>query len=253
MVEARNIGKRYGGRWVLREVSLTVAPGRIVALIGPNGAGKSTLLAIVGRIVGRDAGDVLIDGRPLERYSSGELALRLTYLRQAMDVRTRLSVRDLVSFGRFPHNRGRLTKRDREIVDQALEELELTSLAEAYVDELSGGQRQRAFVAMILAQDTPYLLLDEPLSNLDMRYQVHILKILRKRCREEGKGIVISLHDINLASIYADEIVALKDGRVVASGAPCDVVSPAVLRDVFDIDVIVEPIAGQRICIYAQW
>ena len=105
MVEARNIGKRYGGRWVLREVSLTVAPGRIVALIGPNGAGKSTLLAIVGRIVGRDAGDVLIDGRPLERYSSDELALRLTYLRQAMDVRTRLSVRDLVSFGRFPHNR----------------------------------------------------------------------------------------------------------------------------------------------------
>lgn len=253
MVKVRHVSKRYGDQWALRDVSLDVDKGTMTALIGPNGAGKSTLLSIVGRIIRPDGGTVWVDGKTVDTYGSMDLARKLTYLRQSTTVGVRLTVKDLVSFGRFPHCEGRLRKDDWEIVHRALAYMELEGLEDAFLDELSGGQRQRALIAMVLAQDTDYILLDEPLNNLDMRYGVQIMKLLQRMVKELGKTVLITLHDINMASIYADQIVALKDGCVWKRGSVETVIQREVLRSLFDIDMLVTSMEGRRICIYAQW
>ena len=162
----------------------------------------------------------------------------------------RLTVRDLVALGRYPHSRGRLTMLDREHIDRAIEHCELTELAGRYLDQLSGGQRQRAFVAMVLCQDTDYLLLDEPLNNLDMRHSVRMMRLLRRVVDELGKTVVLVLHDINFASVHSDRIVAMRDGRISCEGTPKQVLQPQVMRAIYDLDVSVHDVAGQRIGVY---
>ena len=156
--------------------------------------------------------------RNVKKWKSDEFAKRVSILKQSNHLNVRLTVRELVSFGRYPYSKGRLTAEDEKFVDQAIEYMNLTDMQDKFLDELSGGQKQRAFISMVIAQDTEYILLDEPLNNLDMKHSVQIMKILRKLVDEFGKTVVIVLHDINFASVYSDRIVALKDGKLVKDG-----------------------------------
>ncbi|QDL91142.1 ATP-binding cassette domain-containing protein [Paroceanicella profunda] len=250
MIETRNLTRRYGTETVVDGVTLTLPRGGITALIGPNGAGKSTLLSMIGRLIGIDAGSVSVDGLDVARAKGDVLARRLSILRQENHVVARLSVRDLVAFGRYPHSKGRPTPADLEQVERALCWLGIEALADRFLDELSGGQRQRAFVAMVLCQDTDYVLLDEPLNNLDMRHAVTMMRQLRAAARELGKTVVVVLHDINFASTYADLIVAMKDGRIHATGTPEDIMRPELLHALYGIDARIHEIDGTRICVY---
>jgi iron complex transport system ATP-binding protein len=250
VVEAINVTKRYGGKTVVDRVSVRIQPGAVTSFIGPNGAGKSTLLSMIVRLLTKDEGEVLIDGRELSRYSSNELAKKISILKQSNQINIRLTVKELVSFGRFPYSQGRLTKEDLQHVDEAIDYMDLGDLRDRYLDELSGGQKQRAYIAMVLAQNTEYIFLDEPLNNLDMKHSVQIMKILRKLVEELGKTIVLVLHDINFASCYSDRIVALKDGRVVKDGTTDELIQSDVLKELYEMDIPIQMVDGQRMCIY---
>lgn len=250
MIVTSNVTKNYGPACVVDGVSLQLPQGGITSIIGPNGAGKSTLLSMVSRLMAMDKGSVTVGGLDVTKAPSDELARRLSILRQDNHMTARLTVRDLVSFGRYPHSKGRLTLEDKAQIEQAIAYLDLGTLAERFLDELSGGQRQRAFVAMVLAQDTDYLLLDEPLNNLDMKHAMGMMKLLRQAANELGKTVVLVLHDINFASWYSDHIVAMKAGKVAAQGAASAMIQPEVLSAIYEMDIKVHEIGGQLISVY---
>ena len=250
MIEIKGLTKRFGKKPVVEDVSVTIVPKTITSFIGPNGAGKSTLLSMVSRLLDSDTGEVLLDKNNVKKWKSSEFAKRVSILKQANHINVRLSVRELVAFGRYPYSKGRLTAEDEQFVDQAIEYMNLTEMQDKYLDELSGGQKQRAFIAMVIAQDTDYILLDEPLNNLDMKHSVQIMKILRKLVDELGKTVIIVLHDINFASVYSDRIVALKDGKLVKDGPTREIINSDALRDIYDMEIPVQEQNGCRICVY---
>lgn len=250
MVDIKNVFKSYNKKPVIEDVSLTIPKGKITSFIGPNGAGKSTLISMISRLIAKDAGLITIDGEDITEQNDRELARKISILKQSNTMNVKLTVRELISFGRFPYSQGRLTKIDWEKVDEAIDYMELNDIQHKYLDELSGGQRQRAFIAMVLAQDTEYILLDEPLNNLDMRHSVQIMKTLRRLVDELGKTVIIVIHDINFASCYSDEIVAFKDGKIVKQGPTCDVIDKCVLKEIYDMDIEIKEIEDQRICVY---
>lgn len=250
MIETRDVVKTHGSTTVLHGVNVQIPAGQFTAIIGPNGAGKSTLLSMVSRLEAMTSGTSHVAGLDVAKTASDALAKVMAILRQDNQSALRLTVRDLVGFGRFPHSKGRMTADDVQHVDQALAFLQLTELADRYLDELSGGQRQRAYIAMVLCQDTPYILLDEPLNNLDMAHAVSMMKLLRRLVNERQKTVVVVLHDINFASCYADHIIAMKDGHVAHAGGPLQVVTDGVLSALYGIDVSVHEIKGQRLCHY---
>ena len=251
MIEFDALTKTYGDATVLGPVSGAFPRGGVTALVGPNGAGKSTLLTIVGRLVDATSGTATLDGRPVTSYKPAEFAQRLAILRQENGVNARLSVRDLVAFGRFPHSRGRLTADDQAKIDEAIGFLGLRDLADRFLDELSGGQRQRAYVAMTLAQDTDVLLLDEPLNNLDMRHQVRMMSQLRRAADALDKTVIVVVHDLNFAAAYADRIVVLREGDVVASGTPSEIMDSDLLTEIFRTTVRVHVLDGIPVAVYA--
>lgn len=250
MIQVKGISKFFGKKPVIQDVSVNVAPGKITSFIGPNGAGKSTLLSMVSRLLNADTGEVLLDQSDVRSIKSHEFAKRVSILKQSNYMNVRLTIRELVSFGRFPYSKGNLKPEDEMKVDEALTYMNLDDIQHSYLDELSGGQRQRAFIAMVIAQDTDYILLDEPLNNLDMKHSVQIMKILRKLVDELGKTVVIVLHDINFASVYSDHIVALKNGRVVKDGPTNDIINSDALKEIYDMDIPVQEQNGCRICVY---
>ena len=250
MITTRGVTKHYGPSCVVDDVTLSLPAGGITSIIGPNGAGKSTLLSMVSRLMAMDAGSVVIDGLDISTTPSDVLARRLSILRQDNHMTARLTVRDLVSFGRYPYSKGRLTAADSEHIDRALDYLDLLELADRFLDELSGGQRQRAFVAMVLCQDTDYVLLDEPLNNLDMKHATAMMKLLRRAADELGKTVVLVLHDINFASCYSDCIVAMKRGKVVGQGDVQAMIDPVILSEIYDMDIQVHQIGGRKISVY---
>lgn len=250
MISLTDVTMTYAGLTVLGPVTLDIPVGGVTALVGPNGAGKSTLLTIVGRLSTATSGHVSIAGNDVATTPGRELAKIVSILRQENHFVTRLTVRDLVGFGRFPHSRGRLTAVDHAKIDEALAFLDLTDLAGRYLDQLSGGQRQRAYVAMVLAQDTDYILLDEPLNNLDMKHAVAMMRQLRRAADELGKTVVVVVHDINFAAAYADRIVALAEGRVVHVGTPSDLMTPAILQQVFGTPVEVRADGPYPLAVY---
>jgi iron complex transport system ATP-binding protein len=252
MIETRELSKSYGANLVVDGVSLRLPARGITSIIGPNGAGKSTLLGMISRLLPMDAGTVTVDGLDVTRTPSDVLARRLAILRQDNHIAARLTVRDLVAFGRYPHSKGRPTIDDRRHIEEALSFLELTELADRFVDELSGGQRQRAFVAMVLCQDTDYVLLDEPLNSLDLKHAVRMMQLLRRAARELGKTIVLVLHDINFASVYSDHIVCMTEGRVAHAGPPEAIITAELLTAIYQVPVRVEEVDGRRIGIYYE-
>ncbi|HLS59987.1 MAG TPA: ABC transporter ATP-binding protein [Virgibacillus sp.] len=250
MVKIKSVSKLYNDKKVIKDVSLSIEKGTITSFIGPNGAGKSTLISMISRLIAQDGGEITIEGQDITKAKNGDLAKKISILKQSNSINLKLTIRELVSFGRFPYSQGKLNKEDWRIVDEAIDYMELGSMQDKYLDELSGGQRQRAHIAMVIAQDTEYILLDEPLNNLDMRHAVQIMKTLRRLVDELGKTIVIVIHDINFASCYSDQIVAFKDGEIVKQGPTCDVIDECVLKDIYDMDFNVQEIDNQRICVY---
>ena len=250
MIETRGVSKRYGDVLVVDDVSLSIPRGGFTSIIGPNGAGKSTLLSMISRLTPMSAGTVMVDGMDVTRTPGNQLARRLSILRQDNQTALRLTVRDLVAFGRFPHSGGRLTTDDLRHVDEAMDYLRLNEYRDRPIDELSGGQRQRAYVAMVMCQDTEYVLLDEPLNNIDMRFAVDMMQLLRRAADEKGKTVVVVLHDINFASCYSDHIIAMRQGRPAYQGSPQEIIRDEVLRDLYEMEISVHEVDGQRICTY---
>lgn len=236
MIAVNNLSKSYGARSVLADVSVQFPARKLTSLIGPNGAGKTTLLMMIARLLEPTGGGILLDGQRIADIRIGDYARRVATLRQSPDFNLRLTVDELVAFGRFPYSRGVLTPADRQAIDEAIAFLSLEALRRAYVDELSGGQRQMAFLAMTIAQQTDYLLMDEPLNNLDIKHAVQIMRALRRLCDEQGRTVILVVHDINFAANYSDHIVAMKDGAVHSAGSVPEIVTAERLRQLYGID-----------------
>jgi len=252
MIIAENICKSYGRSLVVDNISLTIQAGGLTSIIGPNGAGKSTLLSIIARLLGLDKGKVSVAGLDVNQTPTDILAQRISILRQDNHLSSRLTVRELVSFGRYPYSHGRLTRQDKTHITQALDYLELQSLGERFLDELSGGQRQRAFVAMLLCQDTDYLLLDEPLNNLDMKHASSMMKILRRAANELNKTVVLVLHDINFAAWYSDCIIAMKDGKLWGMGNVDAMISSEVLEQIYEMPISIHRLGERKIALFYE-
>lgn len=250
MIEIKNIFKKYGNKNIVNDVSFNIEKGKITSFIGPNGAGKSTVLSIITRLINNDGGEVIIEGKELSQYDNKELSKKIAILKQSNSINLKLTIRELVSFGRFPHSEGNLTKEDEVYIDEAIEYMNLKDIQHKYLDELSGGQRQRAYIAMVIAQNTEYILLDEPLNNLDMNHSVQMMKVIRNLCDNLGKTIVLVMHDINFASCYSDNIVALKNGSIEKIGTIHEVVQKEVLEEIYEMKFDIRSINGNKICIY---
>jgi iron complex transport system ATP-binding protein len=252
VIRIKNVSLAYGKTSILQDISISIPKGGITALIGPNGAGKSSLLGLAARLQPLQTGEIRIDDLSVSSTSGKVLAKKIAILRQDNHVGSRLTVRELVGFGRFPHNWGHLTENDRRIIDGALQLFGLDELAERLLDTLSGGQRQRALVAMAYCQDTDYLLLDEPLNNLDMYFASELMKSLRHVADVWKKTVVIVLHDINYAGSFANRIIAMKDGQVVADGLPHEIMTAPVLRQIYGFEIPVTTVEGKRIALPFQ-
>lgn len=237
MIVIENLSKAYGPTPCVEGVDLTIAAGGVTSIIGPNGAGKSTLLSLVARLLDKDDGRISVDGLDIDRTKSEVLAQRLSILRQDNHIASRLTVRDLVGFGRYPWSHGRLTAQDHAKVAEAIGFLHLEDLADRFLDELSGGQRQRAHIAMVLCQDTDYVLLDEPLNNLDMSHARSLMARLRGLVDQGGRSVAMVVHEVNYAAAWADHVIALKDGRVMAEGPAEAVLTEEVLSRLYDTPI----------------
>ena len=237
MIDITGISYAIGKSQILKDVTLQIPRGRVTALIGPNGAGKSSLLNLVSGQEPLQAGTVCIDGLHIGHTAPRTLALKLAVVAQHVGVASRLRIRDLIGFGRWPHNQGRPSEADRVMINRAMFRFDLDHLADRFLDEVSGGQRQRAFVAMAYAQDTEWLLLDEPLNNLDLRHASKLMAELHRLAAEQDKSIVIVLHDLNYAMAWADWVVAMKDGAVTFAGPPREVATAQSLSSLYDTEV----------------
>lgn len=252
--ELLNIG--YAEATIVKDLSLTVPNGKITALVGSNGSGKSTILKTMARIMKPKSGSVMLDGKSIHRLSTKEVAKQLAILPQNPTAPDGLTVSELVGYGRYPHQKGfgSLTPEDREIIASAIAVTGMEAFKDRPIDRLSGGQRQRAWIAMALAQQTDILFLDEPTTFLDMAHQLEVLQLLQKLNDEEGRTIVMVVHDLNHASRYAQHMVAIKSGRVVSEGTPAEVMNQEVLREVFGIeaDIVADPRTGVPLCLPYQ-
>jgi len=218
-------------------LDIKIPKSGLTSLIGPNGAGKSTTLLMIGRLLDMDEGHIQVADLDVSDSKSEELAKILTILRQENHFVTRLTVRQLAGFGRFPYSKGRLTKEDESIISKYIDFLDLKGLENRYLDELSGGQRQRAYVAMVLCQETEYVLLDEPLNNLDVARSVQMMEHLKHAASEFGRTILVVMHDINFAAKYSDRICAMKDGQIAAFGTVDKIMNAEILTDIFETNI----------------
>lgn len=252
MISTQKLSVAYGDNTIIENLSVTIPKGKVTALIGPNGCGKSTLLKTLSRINKPQAGEVFIEQQPLTRIKDKVLAQRLSLLPQVLVSPEGITVRKLVEYGRSPYvsHWGKLSKQDTEIVEQAMAETGVDDLAAQNVESLSGGQRQRAWIAMVLAQDTEIVMLDEPTTYLDLSHQIELMSLMRAM-NEQGKTVIVVLHDLNQACRYCDHLVVLKKGQLVAQGAPEQVFTEQLLEDVFELDAVViqDPISNSPMCI----
>lgn len=250
MLEARDLTVSYDRRMAVANVTLTLEAGKITAIIGPNGAGKSTLLRTLNGQLRPSSGAILLDGQPLEQLNRRSISRRIAVVAQEAELRFPVTVLEFVLGGRFAwatnSGWGWETERDVQVAQAVLEETELSELSGRLMNELSGGERQRALMARALATEAPILLLDEPTANLDLSHQATLLALVRVRCDQHRASALVVTHDINLAAQFADNILLMKDGKTVHSGPPEEVLKPPILRDVFEVEVLVDahPVTG---------
>ena len=249
-MKIEHLNKNYGAKKVVTDLSVAITPQKFTAFIGPNGAGKSTLLAMIARLLKKDFGEVYLSGQGIESFKATEFAKKISILKQQNHLDLKISVRELVAFGRFPYSKGHLKKSDQEKIAWALALMNLEELADQHVAELSGGQLQRAYIALVLAQDTDYILLDEPLNNLDIKHATQMMKNLQQLVTDYGKTVVMVVHDLNFAASYADEVVMMKNGKLFANGPTAAVMTQKSLSALYDTPIKVCEISGQRFCLY---
>ena len=249
-MQIKNLTKKYDDKAVVDSVSFEIPKGKVISLIGPNGAGKSTVMGMISRLIAHDSGQVNFEGTDITKWKSKELSKRLAILTQSNYIQMKLTVRELVAFGRFPYSGGRITKEDQEIIDKAISYMELEEFQDRFIDELSGGQRQRACIAMVIAQDTEYVLLDEPTNNLDIYHATNMMKIVRRLCDELGKTVVLVLHEINYAAFYSDYICAFVDGKIAKFGTVEEVMTKENLSEIYKVDFEIMEIEGKPLSIY---
>lgn len=249
-MNVQNLVKKYDGKAVVDAVSFEIPKGKITSLIGPNGAGKSTVMGMISRLIAKDEGLVRFEEKDIAKWKSKELAKRLAILTQHNNIQMKLTVRELVAFGRFPYSGSRLKQEDYEIIDRAIAYMELEEFEDRFIDELSGGQRQRAYIAMAIAQDTEYLLLDEPTNNLDIYHATNLMKTVRKLCDDLNKTVILVLHEINYAAFYSDYICAFKNGKIAKFGAVEDVITKETLSEIYNVEFEIMNIDGKPLTIY---
>ena len=242
--------KKYNGKTVVDGVSFELPKGKVISLISPNGAGKSTVMGMISRLIAQDDGSVDFEGKDMSKWKSRDLARRLAILTQSNHVQMKLTVRELVAFGRFPYSGNRITAEDEEIIEKAIAYMELEEFEDRFIDELSGGQRQRAYIAMVIAQDTEYVLLDEPTNNLDIYHATNMMKIVRRLCDELGKTVILVLHEINYAAFYSDYICAFVDGKISKFGTVEEVMTKENLSEIYRVDFEILEIEGKPLSIY---
>ncbi len=250
MIEIKNVSHKIGEQQILNNVSLNIPQNGITALIGANGAGKFTLMSFMARLQPLVSGSIAYNGRDLATTPTADVAKILAILTQENSIHSRISVRDLLLFGRYPYHQGRPTDEDKAIVEQAIVQFQLELLAQRYLTELSGGQRQRALIAMVFCQSTEYVLLDEPLNNLDMYYAKNLMQLLRELTHEHNRTTVVVLHDINMAAAYADYVIAMQKGEVKFSGSPEEVFTVENIKELFDMEVEVLDHKGKKLIVH---
>ena len=224
--------KKYDKKVVVDSVSFSIPKGKVTSFIGPNGAGKSTVMGMISRLIANDAGIIEFQGKSMHDWKSKELAKHLAILTQSNNIQMKL------------------TDKDKDIINKSIEYMELNEFRNRFIDELSGGQRQRAYIAMVIAQDTEFILLDEPTNNLDIYHATNLMKIIRKLSDELGKTVVTVLHEINYAAFYSDYICAFKDGRVAKFGTVDEVMTKEVLSEIYNVDFEIMNIQGRPLSIY---
>lgn len=249
-MRVKDLSKSYDGKLVVDGVNFEIPKGKVLSLIGPNGAGKSTVMGMISRLIASDSGLIDFEGKPLQKWKSRELSKRLAILTQSNNIQMKLTVRELVNFGRFPYSGSHLTQEDEKIVDKAIAYMELTEMQDQFIDELSGGQRQRAYIAMVIAQDTEYVLLDEPTNNLDIYHSTNMMKIVRRLCDELGKTVILVLHEINYAAFYSDYICAFVNGKIAKFGTVDEVITKENLSEIYNVDFEIMKIEGKPLSIY---
>lgn len=250
MIKVNSVKKIYSKDAILGPYNIEIKDSGITSLIGPNGAGKSTLLLMIGRLLDMDEGSIEVANMDVSKSDSKDIAKILSILKQENHFITRLTVRQLISFGRYPYSNGRLTSEDEKIIDKYIDFLDLKSLENRFLDDLSGGQRQRAYIAMVLCQETKYILLDEPLNNLDISRSVQMMKHLREISEKLNKTIILVMHDINFAARYSDNICALKEGKVVAFDKTEKIMNSKILSEIFETDIEIIETARGPVAIY---
>lgn len=250
MIDIKNISHKIGNSTILNNINLYIPNGGITALIGANGAGKSTLLSLIARLQTIQCGQIWLNNDNIAETDSREIARNLAILTQDNVIHSRITVQDLLMFGRYPHHQGKTTEQDKYLVEKALQRFELYQLKDRFLNELSGGQRQRALIAMTFCQQTPHVLLDEPLNNLDMFHARELMRLLRKLTDELQLTTVMVVHDINMAAAYADTIVAMKNGEVVITGKPEAIITPENLKMIFNLDAEVLEYHGKPLVIH---
>ena len=237
-MDVQALTKQYDGKTVVDSVTFSIPKGKVISLIGPNGAGKSTVMGMISRLIAHDSGLVDFEGRDIGKWKSKELSKRLAILTQSNNIQMKLTVRELVTFGRFPYSGSRITPEDQKIIDRAIHYMELEEFQDRFIDELSGGQ------------DTEYVLLDEPTNNLDIYHATNMMKIVRRLCDELGKTVILVLHEINYAAFYSDYICAFKDGKIARFGTVEEVMTKENLSQIYQVDFEILTIAGKPLSIY---
>lgn len=256
IIATNNLNISYGNIDIVSGLNIEILEGKITAIIGPNGCGKSTILKTLARILSQSSGSIYLNGKDIHAKTSIEIAKEMAILPQMPKSPKGLAVEELVEYGRYPHQSlfGKLNKDDKEKVQWALNVTGVNKFREKIIDELSGGQRQKVWIAMALAQDTPIILLDEPTTYLDLAHQLEVLKLLEKLNKEQKRSIVIVIHEINMASRFANYIIAIKDGTIIKEGTPEVVITKEVLKQVFSIDAHIEkaPLVNKPVCVYYE-
>ena len=249
-MDIKHVSKSYGDLAVVDDVSLSIERGKITSFIGPNGAGKSTVINMMARLLNRDKGEIVFIDRDIKNWNSKELAKKIAILTQSNNLTMKLTVEELVSFGRFPYSGNHLQAEDHAMIDKAITYMKLEEIKDRFIDELSGGQRQRAFIAMVIAQDTDYILLDEPTNNLDIYHATTLMKMLREICDDLGKTVILVIHEINYAAFYSDYICIFNHGAIAKYGTVEEVMQEDILSSIYGVDFKIQWIAGHPLAIY---